>query len=145
MKNLSTNNRYAAFFAAYNESVRRGNPLSRQDIVYDFTNGKTTSLKELSYGELHELILRLSKQSGTYKPKLKNEQDTKENRMRRKIIAVFYNMQYSAKDAIAWAERQGVRGVKKPFNLYTSGELHVLIEIALKMEREFLIKYRKNV
>jgi hypothetical protein len=47
-------------------------------------------------------------------------------------------------DAIAWAEKQGVKGVKKKFNDYTTGELYVLIGIAEKVLSDWEKGVRKQ-
>jgi len=121
-------NKYAAFFAAYNASVKRGNPLSKEEMIGEFTNGQTTSLKELSWHEVNELTTRLNYTSGnSVQPPTHN---TKEDRMRKAIIAIFHRMDRKPADAIAWAEKQGAKGNKRKFNDYSTQELYILIGVA---------------
>ena len=121
-------NKYSAFFAAYNASVKRGNPLSKEEMISDFTNGNTTSLKDLSWHEVQELTRKLNYTSGN--TQLPPKYNTLEDRMRKGIIAIFHRMDRTPKDAIAWAEKQGVKGNKRKFNDYSTQELYVLIGVA---------------
>jgi len=128
-------NRYAPFFAAYNNSVKRGNPNSKDEQVKEFTNGAKSSLKDLTDWELQELtrLLRV-----VAPQPIAND---KADRMRKAIIAIFKSMNKQTADAILWAEKQGVKGIKKAFNDYTTGELFVLISIAEKMK----IDWQKSI
>jgi len=121
-------NKYASFFAAYNASVKRGNPLSKEEVISDFTSGQTTSLKDLSWHELNELVTKLNYTSGNTTPAPKY--NTIEDRMRKAIIAIFHRMDRSPEDAKAWAEKQGAKGNKRKFNDYSTQELYVLIGVA---------------
>jgi len=131
-------NKYAPFFAAYNKSVQRGNPCSKEEVLKDFTNGIKTSLKQLTEWELQELTRRLT----SLAPKQNND---KANKMRKAIIAIFKSMNRTVDDAKEWAEKQGVKGTKKPFNAYTTGELYVLITIAEKIKADWSKAIRKSV
>lgn len=126
-------NKYAQFFAAFNNSVRSGNPYSKEELISMNTDGRTTSLKDLTDAELREIIdlLNVSNQA----------RQSKADKMRKAIIAIFKDMERTTAQAIAWAEKQGVKGVKKKFNSYTTGELYVLIQIAEKIQ----IDWRKGV
>ena len=137
-------NQYSTFFAAFNASQKRGNPFTREEIVFDFTGGKTKSLKDLSRAELSELTLYLNRLNGNAAAPNKYAND-KADKMRKSIIAIFHNMGRSVQDAIAWAEKQGVRGVKKKFNDYTTGELYVLIGIAEKIKADYATAIRKRI
>ncbi len=129
--------KFSAFFSAYNASVKCGNRLSREEQISEFTQGRTDSLKDLTHDELKELTRRLM---GTVPPP-----DPKADKMRKSIIAIFHNMNKTPKDAIAWAEKQGVKGLKKPFNSYSTGELFVLIRIAEKVLSDYQNAIRKAI
>lgn len=136
-----SNNKYAAFFAAYNTSVKRGNDMTREEVIQQFTEGRTPSLKDLSDIELQELTRRLNMLTGTrYQPN-----NDKLDKMRKSIIAIFHDMNKTPATAKAWAEKQGVFGNKKRFNDYTGRELFALIRIAEKIRKEYYAAIRKAV
>lgn len=153
-----SNNRYAAFFAAYNSSVKRGNPLSREEQISEFTGGRTQSLKELNAWELNELTMRLNKSaivstSLNERKALPAAERSRSDRMRKAIIAIFHKMDRPPAAAIAWAEKQGVtstslsnRGehVKKRFNDYSNQELYQLILRAEKALADYQMGIRKG-
>lgn len=132
-------NKYAPFFAAYNKSVQMGNPYTKEEVLKDFTNGIKTSLKDLSIWELQELTRRLTSLA------LPQQNNDKADKMRKAIIAIFKSMNRTVEDAKAWAEKQGVKGTKKPFNAYTTGELYVLIAVAEKIKYDWQKSIRKKV
>lgn len=134
-------NPYTAFFSAYNASQKAGNRSSKEEVVLDFTKGRTASLRDLSQNELKQLVDSLNNLSG-FKPKVTND---KADRMRKAIIAIFKKMGRPTTAAVAWAEKQGVRGIKKPFNEYTTQELHVLIQIAEKVLSDWQKAIRKSI
>lgn len=132
-------NQYAPFFAAYNASVKAGNSLSKEEQINIFTNGRTSSLKELSHWELQELTRSLCMVAPA--PVVNDKAD----KMRKAIIAIYRSMGRTVADAIAWAEKQGVKGTKKQFNQYTTGELYVLIGIAEKIKADWSKSIRKQI
>lgn len=133
-------NRYTKFFAAYNASVKRGNPNTKEETVRQFTNGRTGSLQDLSEWELQELTRNLTALTGNaYQPS-----DVKADRMRKSIIAIFKSIGRSVEDAKSWAEKQGVNGIKKPFNKYTTQELFILIKVAEKVRKDYNDAIRKR-
>lgn len=136
-------NKYAGFFAAYNASIKGGNPLSKEEVVLEFTEGRTASLKDLTIAEYEALVSHLNKLSG-FNP-VWQEEDQKRDRMRKSIIAIFKKMGRTTAAAIAWAEKQGVKGVKKPINDYTAAELFVLIRVAEKVFSDWQVAIRKNL
>ncbi len=117
--------RYSAFFAAYNASVKAGNPYSKEEQVSIFTNERTESLKDLSDQELKELTALLNTSYVVDK--------TKADKLRKALISIFHQMKYenAAAAAKAWAEKMGVgageKNIKKPFNNYNNQELKTLI------------------
>jgi len=132
-------NKYSPFFAAYNASVKAGNPNTKEEVIQSFTEGRTKSLKDLDIRELQELIRSLQRITPS------NWENDKADRMRKAIMAIFHSMGKPVETAIAWAEKQGVKGVKKPFNEYTTGELFVLIAVAEKIKSDFNKGIRKQV
>ena len=128
-------NDYKPFFAA----LKKAPSLTKEEAVYEFTNGAHTSLRKLTTWELQELTRRL--QTLTPGPSTEKRRELpggeKADKMRKAILAIFYSMQRSATDAKSWAENQGVRGIKKKFNEYTTGELYTLISIAEKIKQDF--------
>lgn len=135
-------NRYTKFFAAYNSSVKRGNPNSKEEVVSQFTDKRTSSLKDLSEFELQELTRNLNGLSATHKWK---PPDVEADKMRKSIIAIFKNTGRTVDDAKNWAEKQGVNGVKKSFNKYTKQELFVLIRVAEKVKMDQDAAIRKKL
>jgi hypothetical protein len=129
-------NKYAAFYAAYNKSIERGNPLTKEEQVKTFTKGRTKSLQDLSYTELRELVTSLN-YTNENKWKPTSEDDVKRDKMRKAIIAIYKDMHRTTQSAIAWAEKQGVKGVKKRFNDYTTQELYLLITVAEKVRDDW--------
>lgn len=139
---------YAGFFAAYNASVRAGSPLSKEEVVGNFTNHRTTSLKELSGAELEALVAGLN-QLNRFTPKVNHKPTAHTNpdgdKMRKAIIAIFYKMKRTAKDAIDWCEKQGVAGEKRKFNDYSNQELYTLIRVAEKVLSDWQMAIRKKL
>ncbi len=134
-------NKYSSFFTA----LKRHPHLSKEQAVQDFTKGRTSSLKALDYWELQELVRGLNNVGVPQKPVQKEYAGgEKANRMRRAIIAIFRNMDKQPADAILWAEKQGAKGQKKRFNDYTTGELHILIDVAEKVQRDWEAGIRKR-
>jgi len=131
-------NKYAGFFAAYNASVKRGNPLSKEEVIQGFTGGATSSLKELTLPQLQEIVRQLNATNA-------DKFNTKEDKMRKAIIAIFKKMNRPTTAAIEWAEKQGVKGEKKKFNEYTAQELFVLIHVAEKVLADWQIAIRKKI
>lgn len=134
-------NKYAPFFAAYNNSVKKGNPLSKEEVISNFTNGRTKSLKDLDHWELQELTRNLNMLA----PATDQSGGPKADSMRKGIIAIFKSMDRTVEDAKQWAEKQGVKGVKKGFNEYSTGELYVLIGIAEKIKTGWQKSIRKQI
>lgn len=130
-------NKYSPFFAAFNASVKKGNSNTKEEQIKIFTNGRTSSLKDLTQWELEELTRSLQKIAPT--------QNEKGDKMRKVIIAIFRSMGRTVDEAKAWAEKQGVRGQKKGFNEYTNGELYVLISLAEKVKTDWSSSIRKQV
>lgn len=125
-------NRYATFYAAYNSTKAKGNPLTKEEQVREFTQGRTSSLQDLTDAELREIVTALN-HTNTAKWQPTTPEEVKLDKMRKALIAQFHLMHRTPSNAIAWAEKQGVRGTKKKFNKYTTQELYVLIALAEKV------------
>ena len=138
-------NRYTTFFIA----LKKLPGLTKEEAVYSFTNGAHNSLRKLTDYELLELTKSLQTISGGMEKKQYVEnrlaKDPKADKMRKAIMAIFYDMNRTAADAKAWAEKQGVRGVKKKFNDYTTGELYTLINVAEKIKATWEKGIRKRL
>jgi hypothetical protein len=89
--------------------------------VFDFTNGKHTSLSSLSYADFQEFERQIIKKSPSA---FTSEQyiNDKADKLRKAIIAIFKSIGRTTNDAIAWAENYGVHGQKKGFNHYNKSE-----------------------
>lgn len=134
-------NQYSGFYKALNKLLG----LSKEEAVYDFTNGRTRSLSKLDVWELQELTRRLQSLVSATLNQRPTPGGEKADKMRKAIIAIFRKRGLTVSDAIAWAEKQGVKGVKKRFNDYTTQELFVLIGIAEKVQDDFAKSIRKKV
>ena len=134
-------NLYARFYASYNTSVKCGNSASKEEVVFEFTGGRTTSLRQLSEAELNDLIDQLNQKSAirhAQGTKKYSKDETARNTMRRAIIAQFHCAgRDGVRAAKAWAEKQGATiehvNIKRRFNDYTQPELISLIKKAEKM------------
>ncbi len=131
-------NPYARFYASYHTSVRCGNTASKEEVVFEFTGGRTTSLRELGEAELNDLIDQLNQKSAIQGPQKYSKDETARNTMRRAIIAQFHCAgRDGVRAAKAWAEKQGATighvNIKRRFNDYTQPELISLIKKAEKM------------
>lgn len=134
---------YKKFFAAFNRSVQQGNPLTRQELISGFTNGRTNSLKELTPFELNELIIQLNRNSD-FKAN-PQQTDQKADKMRKALIAIFHDMNRPPAAAAAWAQKQGVKGIKKQLNDYNNQELFALIRVAKKVREDYYAALRKGL
>lgn len=135
-------NKYAAFYA-----LQRQTGLSKEALIESFTAGRTASLRALSDVELQDLCNGLRKTLGQKVSQSKPYANTKADQMRKALIALFHNMDYpnAAQAAKAWAEKQGVRGVKRRFNEYSTSELYTLLKIGDKMVADFQSSIRKKI
>ena len=144
------NNIFSPFYAAYNTAVKSGCSYSKEELVEQFTNGRTCSLRQLSPGELRELVLTINRLTNNpTQPPLRGEElltpeQKKRDGMRKAIIAQFKFIGKTTGDAIAWAEKYGCHGVKRKFNEYSEQELYVLIRNAEKMKEDFIHQLRIN-
>jgi hypothetical protein len=136
-------NKYAQFFAIIKELNSKGASISKEHAVGTFTNGRTTSLSDLSDLEYRALIrgftnLRPQTEAeailATYKA---DPLDA----TRKAIISQFLSIKQTAEDAIAWAEKTGVNGIKRKFNDYNGQELYKILLNAKKVRTDRIKKF----
>ncbi len=136
--------KYSRLFAIIKQLNSNGAQLSHKQLVKDFTGGRTESLKDLSEGEFQELERQLIKSTPKTKTATDYEADPRDAQ-RKAIIAQFKSINRTADDAKAWAEKYGVRGIKRLFNDYTAQELHTLLQNCLKMKSDFIKGVNKKL
>ncbi len=136
---------YANFFSAYNAAKKAGSRLSHEEVISDFTKGRTISLKECDALEIGQMAALLRQQAGPKAPPAEPPGGERADKMRKAIIAIFKSIGHSVQHAKAWAEKQGVEGVKKGFNEYTTQELFVLIQVAEKVKADYQASVRKTI
>lgn len=142
-------NDYYALFSMIKKIRSVGIPVDREDLVYEYTGGRTKSLRELTPAEYEGLIKWLSRQIDAHNS---NWQNSPENQMRRKIIALFYKMGYrvttigyqhpSKADMTAikvWVMKYGY--LHKDLNEYTVEELPKLVTQVEEIYRKHMEKY----
>ena len=125
-------NKYTAFFAAFAASVKAGNKATKEEAVHEFTGGRTSSLKDLTSAELHDLVTRLNAHSG-FTPKRNFFQGT-EQKMRLAFFPMAYEMGWAAggdsKTAVAridaWCRQQKY---KTGFNDLDAKQLGILLTV----------------
>lgn len=137
-------NRYAAFYAAYNTSVAKGNPNTKVEVVKEFTNNRTASLQDLSDRELQELVDCLNELTGSKYAPTTPEEVTKD-KLRKAIISQFHLMHRTPSSAKAWAEKYGLKNAKKRFNDYTATELFILLKNAEQVVADWREAIRKGI
>lgn len=138
--------KFSHYFALESEIKKQSRgTVERTELISDFTDGKKEHLSDLSPTEYKEFLnwIKMAFKLNSNAPskrKADDWQNTRENRMRRKIIALFKQMSYTLPngnadmEAInAWCIHYGK--IKKPLNDYTKDELVIIIsqvEIILK-------------
>ena len=134
---------YSRFFSLIKQINSTGAALTKEEVIEDFTNGKTNSLKALKHFELQELERRLMARLNNTKTANDFKNDPKDAQ-RKAIISQFKSIGRTAKDAIAWAEKYGVNGVKKRFNEYDAQDLFILTKNAEKVRNDYTLSVNKN-
>ena len=105
--------------------------------IYGFTDGRTSSSKDMSDAEARELIARLppppKRAEEAMPPKEPKQAWTPPNPeaapMRRYMLRLGMEKGKDFKFTKGWCEKQGVDGAKKKFNAYTVAELKKLSKI----------------
>lgn len=134
--------KYSSFFASYNASVKNGNSYDREEIIAAFTDGRTTSLKELTDAELNKLVNILNSQNNIYRSKNAG------HKMRRKIISMAHEMGWHNLINGKWvADMRSINTwclqksyLKKELNKYTYNELPKLVSQFENVYKSFLKK-----
>lgn len=132
-------NHYKAYFSLESQIKSKGIEVDRTELIEAYTNNKKSSLKALSRIEYLEFLSWL-KTSFDLNPRWL---DSPENKMRRKIIALFKKMGYVNELGKAdmrrinnWSCNYGFG--KKPLNDYTKKELPKLVTQAEKAYQSYL-------
>jgi hypothetical protein len=137
-------NKYAKIFAIITQINKAGGAVTKERLARDFSNGRTTSLSDLSVEEFQELESALVKMAPG-KPAPIDYSSDKLDKSRKAIIAQFRSIGRTAEQAISWAESKGVFGNKRKFNDYTGQELHQLIKNAEKVKTGFIKSANKKL
>lgn len=139
-------NKYSRFYVILKQINKAGGSVTKSQLVSDFTEGRTTSLTDLSYVEFQELERRLLVLKGkSGKSSTENYSNDPLNNTRRAIIAQFKSIGRTTADAIAWAEKYGVNGDKLKFNDYNGQQLFILLKNAKKMKADFVKSINKKL
>lgn len=141
-------NKYAKVFAIVSQINKAGGVVTYQELVWNFTenraSGRTTSLSDLNQWELQEFERSLAAAAPNNLAANDYASDPLD-RARKAVIAIFKSVGRSTQDAIAWAEKYGVKGKKKKFNDYNGQELWMLIQNAEKMKSSFILSVNKKL
>ncbi len=137
--------KYSRFFALITQANAGGASLTKEQLVKDFTNGKTESLSDLQEYEFQELERNLQKLVPAKKAIPIAYVNDAANQTRRAIIAQFRSIGRTPANAIEWAEKYGVKGNKRKFNEYTGQELYVLLQNAKKVKGDFIKSINKKL
>jgi hypothetical protein len=129
-------NQYAPFFAALKAAEQRtGQKIDRQELILDFTKGRTGSLKDLSRMELSEITRELGGRMA------KDPADV----MRKKIISLLKYQGYTTEGGKADMDRiyafiKKYGYLHKHLNSYTEKELPKLIYQCEVMKKKYIEK-----
>lgn len=135
--------KYAAYFAMEREVKQIGFNVDRSELVSQFTDGQKNGLTDLSDFQYQEFLrwLRpiIQEAKNDHQENWKN---SPENRMRRKIIALFiHRMGYTYKELDEWCVKSGE--FKKALNDHTYNELTKLVTQAEKVHASFIQQLNK--
>lgn len=135
--------KYAAYFSIESKIKGLGFQVDRSDLIDEYTNGNKNSLRDLSEWEYKEFIKWLNPILQNLQTlKKKDWQNSPENRMRRKIIALFvHRMDYTLEDLDYWCEKFGK--FKKKLNDHSLEELSQLVTQAEKVYESFIKSVNK--
>lgn len=133
-------NKYSRFFALLKQTNQ-----TKEEVISNFTNGRTDSLRGLYLREFQEMERQLIRLSSGNNTPANNHVNNTGDKQRKAIIAIFKSIGKTTENAKAWAEKYGVKGEKKNFNDYTNQELYILIRNAEKMKADFIKSVNKKV
>lgn len=136
-------NKYAAVFAMVKQINSSGGSITYKELLRNFTNGETEHLNDLSDNQLQEFERNLRR---TIKTTTSADYENDPlDRSRKAIISQFRSIGRKPADAIAWAEKYGVKGIKKEFNQYDGQELYLLLQNAKKLKSDFIKAANKKM
>ncbi|MCZ2298217.1 MAG: hypothetical protein LC134_01915 [Chitinophagales bacterium] len=136
--------KYSRLYSIIHQINQEGGCISKDEIVKNFTKGKTNKLSELSDHEFRELERRMI-QNAPFRQINNNWQNDPLDKTRKAIISQFRSIGRTAKAAIEWAEKYGVNDVKKKFNDYTGQELFKLLINAKKVKNDYIKSINKHL
>lgn len=127
--------KYATYFAIEKDLKKRGFDFERDELIEMFTEGRKSSLRELTATEYH-LFLNWLKENNDDAAVFRREFEKSEkqvaNNQRRKIIALLVKLGYTTPEGkadmpriYAWVDKYGY--LSKPMNQYTIIELPKLV------------------
>ena len=108
----------------------------KKSLVKHYTNGRTTSSKDMSDFEAKEVLRHLESVNRSLYPALQAQDfqrhaDTTKtscDKLRKVLIAKSYTIGENVAFVKGWCEKYGIFGIKKCFNNYNAQELKGLIE-----------------
>lgn len=124
------------------------NKETKEELVYEYTKGRSSSSADLNLDECQALINNLNHMARnsvqvkpTPKPKLEK---SAENKMRRKILSICHEMRWKEGNNLDWKRINGwllkYGYLHKPLNDYTAKELPTLITQFEQLLKEFYAK-----
>lgn len=139
---------YKEYFAIESKIKKQGFDIERSDVIRQFSNGRKQGLSQLTAFEYQELLRWLNRKFGndrTTTPKTAQnhpEFNEKEDRQKKKIIALFCQMGY-VKDGKAdiyringWAMKYG--HLHKKMNDYHGADLTMLVSQAEEVWKTYI-------
>lgn len=132
--------KYKAYFAIEKKLNVVSKHLSREELILQFTDDRKDSLRELTPFEYKEFLKWIET---TFKPVSNDWQNTPENKMRRKIIAIFKEMHYTKADGTADMQKINMWCIKfsithKPLNDNTKAQLIQIVSQAENVKKSFI-------
>ncbi len=115
--------RYRHYFALEKRLQHAGCLIDRSEVVLEITEGRTHSLRELTHPEYTRLIDKMGQVAGRV-------HDGADNRMRRKVIALFRKMGYENEAGTKADMRAIYTWVKKYGKFHKSLNQHSRAELA---------------
>jgi hypothetical protein len=140
-------NKYAKYFLIENKIKNQGCQIDRSELIISFSEGTKSSLKELSEFEYREFLTWLTQ---SFIPENRDSWiKSPENLMRRKIIGIFKEMEYTLPDGSAdmkainaWCLKYSAK--KKLLNDHSKTELAKLVLQAELVKKSFINSVTKT-
>ncbi len=134
-------NKYKAYFAIEKKLRATGWYGDRAELIESFTNGRKSSLRELTDREYKTFIAFLTT-SGKQVAEDTGWQNSPENKMRRKVYSLFvYKMHYTPLEFQKWIVKYGK--FHKPLQEHTHDELVELVSQAEKVYQSYINEINK--